>query len=153
VKSIFHIFLTLCRYRAINGLAARVSPGSTPLAGSVDSSQINTRTAPCTRLAYILLRTRIYMVYNFIPYTLLIRTVGSRGANSRALCLSRTSRRLTGINPGEMTRLIKQIGQNIIGSVVRPRPSRKHCTVRLCTPSPQFPTRALDGLNERVRKY
>jgi len=61
-------------------------------------------------------------------------------------------RRLTGINPGEMTRLIKQIGQNIIGSVVRPHPSRKHYTVRLCTP-PHFPSRALDGLNERVRKY
>jgi len=47
----------------------------------------------------------------------------ARSQQPCALCLSRTSRRLTGINPGEMTRLIKQIGQNIIGSVARLSPA------------------------------
>lgn len=62
VGSIFHIFTLLyCMYCAINGLAARESPVSTPLVGSVDSSRINTRSAACTRLAYILLCRRIYI--------------------------------------------------------------------------------------------
>lgn len=76
----------------------------------------------CTRLAYIIYNLRSYVVSYNTVYCLYARPADGFvcRANSRALCLSRTSRRLTGINPGEMTRLIKQIGQNIIGSVVRP---------------------------------
>jgi hypothetical protein len=74
-------------------------------------------------------------VYHLIPYIIVYthsRQTGSCGANSRALCLSRTSRQLTGINPGEMTRLIKQIGQNIIGSVARVCPPQTLRNPRVC---------------------
>lgn len=85
----------------------------------------NTRGAACIRPAYTILILHVHI----IPYNIIVGVhTGSREANGgRASCLSRTSRRLTGINPGEMTRLIKQIGQNIIG---------RANTVRSCPPNP-----------------